>query len=117
MISVGHQGASRDLFFFHLMFCTLVFQRCGVVGSLVEVARSRSRHLCGAGPPCLAEVVSQAQALRADRGAARGDRRAPAISPVFRGGGARRQLLLCHAWAMGNEGTVAAICFRSQRAQ
>ena len=40
----------------------------------------------------------------------------PATSLVYRDVGGLRQLLLCHAWAM-SEGTVAAVCFRSQRAQ
>ena len=87
-----------------------------VESSLEEVARSRSRHLCGAGPAFPAEGASQAQALRADRGAARGGLGGPATSLVSRNVGGLRQLLLCHAWAM-SEGTVAAVCFRSQRAQ
>ena len=55
--------------------------------------------------------------MRAYRGAARGDLGGLASGPVYRGVGAWRQLLLCRVWAMSGEGTVAAVCFRSQRAQ
>ena len=58
--SNGHLEMSS---FFKIM-CTSEFRRCRLERSLEEVARSRSRHLCGAGSPFPVEFASQAQALR-----------------------------------------------------